>query len=85
MQPRFNNWVENPPNVGIHSIGSKPRLDMGGSAVGDAQRRIRPSRLASMKANWAAGRTSVAGKWIMNCGGGDSGVTRTVQIRAVPS
>ena len=45
---------------------------MGGSIIGDAQRRIRPSRLASMKANWAAGKESVAGKWMINCGG-DSG------------
>ena len=73
VQPRFNNWAEKSPSVGIHRIGSNPRFDMGGSDIGDAQRRIRPSRLASMKANWAAGKESVAVKWIMNCGGGDSG------------
>jgi len=82
VQPRFNNRLENSSSVGIHSMGSKPRFDIGGSAIGDAQRRIRPSRLASMKANWAAGKASVAGKCIINCGGDSGG--RKGQFRYSP-
>ena len=86
MQPRFSNWVENPSSVGMHRIGSNPRFDIGGSAIGDAQRRIRPSRLASMKANWAAGKESVAGKWIMNYGGDSGGHKNGSETRtSIPS
>lgn len=53
--------------VGIDRMGSKPSSEIGGSFKGDAQSRIRPSRRASLKANFAVDSVASSMRCKMNC------------------
>jgi hypothetical protein len=71
-QRRFRTSATNASRAGMHSKGSKPSVEIGGSFVGEAQSRMRPRRRGSKKATRMSVLVSVGAvgveKWITNCG-----------------
>ena len=64
-QLRFLTTGSKSSKSGMERIGSKPRLEIGGSVVGEAHNLIRPSRLASINAS-SVTEPFPSTKWNMN-------------------